>query len=315
MTSALVDTGCARSSCSVNFAKRIKAKILPLESGDVRQLIAANCQPIHVIGRVDLDINVRGLVMPFTFLVLDRLSHNLLLGADFLRYHSAQVDFTTNTISFQDDLVALNFHKRCKAETVLKSAQTVTVPPHTEALIGTLIPQKYVNNVCLVGPLVNHRNMDLCVARIVIVPNTNIACCRVFNTSPTKSQVIKIGARIACISPAQVLTNDAAKTTNQSNINSIRTPPPLKEMEEAIQKLGIQTDRSHLTDSEYHQLCVLLYTNIDVFSTGPYDLGRTTLTCHRIDTGNATPIRLRPYRQPLQYRKEIERQTAELLKA
>jgi len=64
LTSALVDTGCARSSCSVSFAKRMKTKISPLEPGDVHQRIAANCQPIQVLGRVDIDINVRGLILP-----------------------------------------------------------------------------------------------------------------------------------------------------------------------------------------------------------------------------------------------------------
>ncbi|KAL7863381.1 hypothetical protein SRHO_G00123650 [Serrasalmus rhombeus] len=57
-------------------------------------------------------------------------------------------------------------------------------------------------------------------------------------------------------------------------------------------------DLSHtcLTPSEIPQLETLLKDFADVFSSHPYDYGRTDLTHHAINTGDAKPIKLRPYR-------------------
>jgi len=145
-------------------------------------------------------------------------------------------------------------------------------------------------------------------------PHTQIGCCRVFSAD-YKTKTVKLGTRLACISPANVLTKEKAQFIHPGDINSISSPPSLQEMENVLNRLGIQRDRTHLTDSDFYKLCILLYTNRDIFSTGPYDLGRTNLVCHRIDTGNAVPIRQRVYRQPLQLRRDIEQQTSDLLHA
>jgi len=104
--------------------------------------------------------------------VLPNLSHSLLLGSDFLKYYSAQVDFTSNSISFKENLVTLNLHKRCASETVLKLAKTVTIPPRTEALLPVIIPPQYINRICLVKPLTNCQKCTLPVARIVMTQST-----------------------------------------------------------------------------------------------------------------------------------------------
>lgn len=46
----------------------------------------------------------------------------------------------------------------------------------------------------------------------------------------------------------------------------------------------------------------LLHRNLSVFSQGETDLGRTHLAMHKIDTGDAKPIKLPPYRIPLHLR-------------
>jgi len=69
-----------------------------------------------------------------------------------------------------------------------------------------------------------------------------------------------------------------------------------------------------MTDSQPQQVANLLNEYSDVFSKDPYDMGRTHLVEHTIDTQNHRPIRQGLRRQPLALLDETDRQVDELLK-
>ena len=71
--------------------------------------------------------------------------------------------------------------------------------------------------------------------------------------------------------------------------------------------------QSSLTPTERTSLQRLLDEYSDLFSTGPGDIGRTTVTTHSISTGSSQPIRRRPYRQPFHVRQEVERHVQNML--
>ena len=63
-----------------------------------------------------------------------------------------------------------------------------------------------------------------------------------------------------------------------------------------------------LSPLERQQLARLLRRYSDVFFSGDGDLGRTDAVVHRIDTGNAKPVRQTLRRQPVALRAEIDQQ-------
>ena len=63
--------------------------------------------------------------------------------------------------------------------------------------------------------------------------------------------------------------------------------------------------QSDLSTDERKKLQQLIEEYSDLFSTGPGDIGRTTVTRHTIDTGTTRPVRQQPYRQPFHIRKEV----------
>ena len=71
-------------------------------------------------------------------------------------------------------------------------------------------------------------------------------------------------------------------------------------------------DRSSalLSEHENDQLSKLLRKHQQVFSTSKTDLGKTNLVKHKINTGNAAPIKQAPRRQPIE-RRSIEREEIE----
>ena len=68
-----------------------------------------------------------------------------------------------------------------------------------------------------------------------------------------------------------------------------------------------------LTLAKQGKLAALLRRFSGVFSTGDGDIGRTDLSQHHIDTGEASPVRQRPRRMPLSQREAADNEVARML--
>ena len=79
------------------------------------------------------------------------------------------------------------------------------------------------------------------------------------------------------------------------------------------QALGI--DFSDLAAEQQGQLMLFVVRYRHCFEKSPYVLGCTRLHTHKIEPGNAKPVKQRYYRQSDAARKEIERQIGEMLRA
>ena len=65
-----------------------------------------------------------------------------------------------------------------------------------------------------------------------------------------------------------------------------------------------QRSSTGLNDTEREQLCRLLDKHVGLFAKSPTDLGRTAVVEHKIDTGDARPIKQAPRRLPRAFAKE-----------
>ena len=80
-----------------------------------------------------------------------------------------------------------------------------------------------------------------------------------------------------------------------------------------LDDIGIQLTNDNLTQNEQRQLTELLIRNADIFATDLSQLPGCTLSKHTIHTGDAPPQRQHSYKHSPAARKEIERQTADML--
>ena len=98
---------------------------------------------------------------------------------------------------------------------------------------------------------------------------------------------------------------------------TLQSPPTRKntqanrDMSKAIQQLMEGTE--YLRTADRDKLHSLLQEFVDVISTGDDDLGRTDLVHHKIDTGDATPVRLPARRLPFQQRHVVHQMLDDML--
>ena len=144
----------------------------------------------------------------------------------------------------------------------------------------TLLPQR-------------HRDVRVCIA----------------NTTE-KPQLITPGS---CLGTA-VSVRVASKEEETSVSDLIESTPTIDDKQSFSEIIGPTLDKlpSDITDQQRHQIVEFLQEYDDMFSRGTFDMGRTTLVEHSIDTGQNRPIRQALRRHPRAHLDEIDRQVDEL---
>ena len=96
-------------------------------------------------------------------------------------------------------------------------------------------------------------------------------------------------------------------STNQAaSCNRVQVPSHLEDL--------CHRTETVLPSEHHYKIRSLLYEYKDVFSSGEYDIGQTTVTQHNIIIRPGTcPIKQAPYRAPIEKRMEIDRQVTNLL--
>jgi len=228
-----------------------------------------------------------------------------MFGVNLLKDLRAQIDMYNNRISFYDSLVTLPITKSSDKSVVLSTVAAVT-PPKSEALIPVRFQGRFHHQTAIVDPLSELRSKHLLGARTVVQPTKKRTFCRDTPNLLSKHE------QIAQLSAVAVPIITHQNRNLRQSANSLQRPPPLREMEQVLQELGLQIDKQNFLQKQYLEVCTLVYSNRDIFAKIVTDLPGTTTIFHHIDNGDAKPVRSRPYRHSLEARKEIARQIKEM---
>jgi hypothetical protein len=143
---------------------------------------------------------------------------------------------------------------------------------------------------------------DVIVGRTLIdLRQPNLAV-RTINLS-TEEKTIKKGVSVATFEPVECVTTQEEHVVSEEKNNSA-VPEHLHNLFEQS-KLGLDAEQKE-------KLCMLLAEFGDVFSKGTHDLGKTSLTTHKIDTGTGKPIKLQPRRLPIAKKEEADQMVQDM---
>ncbi|CAG2257086.1 Transmembrane protein 41A-A,Transmembrane protein 41A-B,Transmembrane protein 41A [Mytilus edulis] len=162
---ALVDSGATISVINEQLLRRaFYKKELPVISTTDLHEIRGVCNTVHnVQGKIDLDIDVNGLVMPFSFYILRDVGFHLILGQDFLTTHKANIDFSNGCVSFHNDftIAALESGKNLERYFIANTNKTLTLKAYTENDIQLSINKFPTNTTVLLEPHDNLINRQI----------------------------------------------------------------------------------------------------------------------------------------------------------
>jgi len=238
----------------------------------------------------------------------------MILGVDFMNNTQATIDFKSRSVSICDDLVVQPLVYSKLPENVARSTRAVQIPPQSEAILPVHVSK--LPSRCKVSwlfePLPSLPDLHISLARTVVPVTHKSTFCRVLN--PTNDAVtLKPHTPLATISP---LSSDAVITYKKhTSPQSNTTIDPTLQAQE-LRAQGLEVDATGFNENQRNRLIALLHSNKNLFTLDLQNLDLfSDLVTHKIDTGDATPIRQRPFRHSPDARKEIDRQITKLLDA
>ena len=201
---ALIDSGATRSCVSAKIVSKLKIPVSPLSPDVPEDVFTADNSCMHIVGQIEASVNINGLIVPQTFIVLPSLFHDCLLGTDFLLSSHAVADFDSRQVTFFGGLTVLPLLSLRSQQNILRLAHKLTIPPRSEAISRVLVHKKFQPTPCIMEALPSLRDRQLALARVIVHPSkSSNSVCRLLN--PTNAPItLPARSAVATIEPIDV---------------------------------------------------------------------------------------------------------------
>ena len=305
---ALLDTGAAVTAISSQvWDKYLCHKNCCLDSSSNSNVTTVSGSPLSFLGKVWLNFVIKSDVFPFEAYVIKDLTHDVVLGRDFLQKYCLRIDFMENIIefshpedplpfadSFGDDLDSEDFDNCILS---VHADNSSTIPAQSEVVVGRLssMPKDVNTSASEIYGLVTpksdlpHRYSVFGASELVKVSSDATIPVRMVNPSV---QPVKIFRRTK-LADFERVDNDLATFEMGKNSPSSDDQHYSSDDRQQPKDFSEFPDLSNsiLNDDEKVKFENLFNKYRNVFAFPGDQLGRTSLVQHVIDTGDATPIK------------------------
>ena len=157
----LVDTGSNFSLINSASLQNLSVEIQPLKSGDITYLFTANMTRLPIVGRVNLDFEIKGQTLNFDFYVVNQLSNSVIFGVNLLSHFNATIEYSEGKIGFCHNKFCVHFIRledysgmaRLKTSVMLKPYNEVCVPINVRSRVCNVMLKPLTNPVRSVNVL------------------------------------------------------------------------------------------------------------------------------------------------------------------
>ena len=273
----------------------------------------ANGNKLQVMGGSKMKITLGSKQLMQDVVVADIKAEGI-LGMDFLGNHQCILNVAKSEMKLDGDNIPLTVEglpvSRCCRITTMENE---VVPPEQEKLIrGKLVPNGPSGSLYITEPAPSLVIKEgILVARTLIDSKNRNVIMRILNPRPQEVTLRK-NTTLAVAEPVHNIEQN--QNTGATWSVAVVTLGQGRQ-ENLLEHLQDLFDRSsHDLDGEQKQkLKDLLLEFQDVFADGNGRIGRTNLINHRIDTGDAKPIKQRPRPVPIHLRQELDQAMEDLI--
>ena len=336
---AMVDTGAVKNCCSHEFCDRHHIPIKDLEQGDVTVLRGADGRKLKMMGRATVPLNLRGIATQVKCYVVDKLTTPLLLSGEFLAAAEASIDYKRKLVSFYDGMIKMQWMEAGPSAAHVALIRATTLPARSETIIPVQITKKifFPENLALIETAPVQEGQNFAVARILVKPKQDRTFCRIVN--PTDGAIrLGRGHKIGTIESVGGYDvddgdddydevdeeeyedieedSDNYKEVRRGSTHKADMIPPTLGVKPAgkytFEQLGMKIDNPDLTPEQRQGFIDIVNEFGDIFAMSLADIPGTKVFSHHVDTGNAAPVRRKPYKCSPEAQKEIQRQVDEM---
>ena len=276
----------------------------PLEPWTRHNLVGVEGSQLQVRGLAKADILISGKPYQAKLIIVDGLTCEAILGLDFLEQHQCKLDIGARTLHFQSDGGAVLMTNRPtvasapEAVIMVTMSDTRLVPANSELEVVGGVASSTNGTTCLL----ERAGTKVVIARAIVNPINGTVPVRLLNPTDNPVTIYK-GTKIACMevvdTPSLAISTIAAQDSYE-----LEVPPDKRAaLWEMVCHCGVD-----LSETEKHELFMLLLDFADIFADNSDDFGSTNKLCHQIPTGDSAPIR-----QPLRRIPPATRQEARQL--
>ena len=318
---ALLDTGCGQS-----VVGRTVVSSYQLEP-TTRQLFTANGEPLPIAGQMVMNFQIGGIWSSVKVLVSEAI-HELILGIDWLIENRCVWNFGQTYLDFKGKRIHTNEAYNVKfvrkllvsKDTVVEAKKLTHVP--VMAMMHSVrnqelwaVQSRVVQRDLIVGSSIC-KGEDLYTAAQVINLSDNPRTLRkgemigeaeiVQLVEPTPEEEVSV-------QPEDLSTRGTINVLGDKSLNQVTTMEGTAKDELDYLKPLHDNMGGTLSADQRSEVIQFLEKNKDVFSRSEYDLGRTDLVKHVIDTGHNKPFKQQLRRHPIGHLEIIDKHVEEML--
>lgn len=258
------------------------------------EIFDVNGNSIMAMGSVTLQIKLGQVIFKQIFIVCN-ITQDGILGQDFLLKQVRKVDYRRMVLNTNDDQeiqcwIGGKANMVCRVEV----KDTITIPPRSSMLLPVEVPgSAFLTDYGYVEGKCKTPKQILTVPGIIetqqLTPVINVV--NYGDTEVTLQKNESVGTCESYMEGNLEVEQIRAVQVGQTHTVDTGFPEHLNDL--------LKRSSENLDEDQKKALTSLLRTYGDVFSRTGDDIGRTSLVTHRINTGNAIPIRQRSRRMPL----------------
>lgn len=296
-----LDTGASNSIIRYDLVKE------PIEPLIGIKLTTATGEEAPIVGKITLQITVGNAVFNHEFIVA-KIVDEIILGVDFMVKHGVTLDMKNKILRYNNMEIILNIgYENSSTSREVKVLKGRTIPPNSEAVVLAKIEGDCGKNKLWVvegnNKMSGNENKSIIVSQSLVENKKNqYIPVRVLNHT-NKAKTLRKGETIGkCETVSAIVDCEQHQQSIESEMTTNN-----EEHKRTFSK-WMEEMESH----QKNKARKLLNRFSSLFTSTNGQEGRTQVVKHRIDTGNAEPIKQAPRRVPLAKRGEVEQLIKEM---
>lgn len=262
-----------------------------------------NSDLVQPLGHCTIPVQIGGTSYIILFTVLENCVVDVILGWDFLSATDATIDCASRELLLNSSPTT---DTACEPYPIFLHASGDYILPPLSAAYITLMPNRPLPCTSgLIEPIAS-----LVTKKPVIIPyciaDTLQGQVSLFITNTSvEPQIVPRGARLATLTTH--IYDNFVPLSDSINIQTLPAPP------DANMHVAKMID-ARLSDGQKEALTQLLLSYDDLFDFDNRPLAQTSEVSHHIETGEASPVRSRPYRVSSAERQVIHEHVTDMLR-